>query len=833
MLGKPGESAAGQTPLSLGQRIGSRVKHGVENWVLKVCLPGVLIRKKYALFQRLRQGDRRALELISALEEIKQKELVCDFEHIKHLSDLLEREVRVLVESLVAFRPLKYALLRNYQRKYFFYAHLALTEEEPKAEPPYVLDLDQGLPESLAGGKGAELSSLREGGHFPVPPGLVLGTGAFQLFMLRNGLLPRIREQLRRLGPESHRELPEVSRILRDLVQGAELPEELDRDVRDGLKRLEMENKPLALRSSAVGEDLQASFAGQFESLLNVAPGEWFEAYKQVLSSKYSPHALRYRMSHGFSEAATPMAVLLMPTLRARTSGILYTREQDGRAHAYIVSGTGERLAAGGEYEARAELDRESRSIRATDTELGPDPEKLAEIFQLGEELEDLFQAPQDVEWLIDEADKVHILQSRPLRIGGCGAGPAEPEYPESAVLARGQWASSGQTTGRAYPVKDPNALAHLPDRAVLITEELPPELAIALDRVGAVIAAKGSPACHFASVAREAGVPVLCNVEGAMSLEEGSVVSLDCDRGLVLSGALFRDRSPKREKGASPVMKKLAHALESISPLTLGEPDSEGFSIQACRSLHDIVRYVHESGVREMFSLVGRRGLDSYGAKRLLSGLPLVMYVLDVHKGISPEGRSGKTVDLAQIQSRPMQRLFDGLGSPGVEWSEQILHYDWDAYAKSSASFVDVEKSTLFSSYAILAQEYLHALLRFGYHFAVIDSVLCDRAEQNYIHFSFKGGGGNPEQRFLRIELIRLVLERFAYSVTTASDLLEAHFDRRSRAQTGINLSRLGVVLGKTVLLDMRLRDAQQVETVAEDIIEEIHDLFPIPKNR
>ena len=834
---RPGESAAGQIPLSRARQLSSRGKHILENWFFRMCFPGLLIRKKYASFQRLRQGDRSALELISKLEEIKQKRLACDLEYVRHLCALLDGEVQSLVESLLVFNPLKYALLRNYHRKYSFYVHLALMEEEPQAEPPYVLPLEEELTEDLAGGKGVQLSFLLRGHDVPVPPGLVISTRAFQLLVQKNGLLPGIRRQLCRLGPENHEDLHEVSRAIRELVLGAEMPPELDAEVKEGLKRLGMENSALALRSSARGEDLQASFAGQFESQLNVSPESWFEAYKQVVASKYTPHALYYRMSQGFTESGTSMAVLLMPTIRARASGILYTREQKSPelASTFMVSGTGERLASGGEYQAKAEFDKENRKVHVTDPGLDLAPEKLAEIFQLGEKLESIFGSPQDVEWLIDGKDRVFILQSRPLRMSECGMPQAGTDYPEAPVLACGQWASSGQASGRVHKLKNLGPSPELPEHAVLVTEELPPELTLVLDRVRAVVAKKGSPACHFASVAREAGIPVLCHAEDVMSLEDNSLVSLDSDQGLVLSGALFENQISKRrkEKPETPFMQVLSGALEWISPLTLGEPDSEDFSVQSCRSLHDIVRYVHEAGVKEMFSLVGTRGLDSYGAKRLISGLPLVMHVLDVHKGVSPEGKSGKEVHLKNIESQPMQRLFDGLGSPGVEWSEGILHYDWDAYAKSSASFVNVEKSTLFSSYAILDQEYLHALLRFGYHFAVIDSVICPRAEQNYIHFSFKGGGGNLEQRFWRVELIRIILEHFSFTVKTPSDLLEAYFDRHSSPHTGINLSRLGVVLGKTVLLDMRLQDPPHVQSVAEDIIEEIHDLFPVSEDR
>ncbi|MCF8029259.1 MAG: hypothetical protein K9K81_12905, partial [Desulfobacteraceae bacterium] len=333
-------------------------------------------------------------------------------------------------------------------------------------------------------------------------------------------------------------------------------------------------------------------------------------------------------------------------------------------------------------------------------------------------------------------------------------------------------------------------------------------------------------------SVAREAGIPVICNTPDAGKLEDGQAVSLDSDQGVVLSGRRFASKPP--EDGAhkpkdTPVLRMLSAALAHISPLNLQDPGGADFSIQACKSLHDIVRYVHEAGVREMFSLVGRRGLDSYGAKRLISEIPLVMHVLDVHKGLAPDAGSMKTVHLEQVQSRPMQQLFAGLGSSKVQWDQDILHYDWDAYAKSSADFVNVEKSTLFSSYAIVDREYLHALLRFGYHFAVLDALVSPQTEQNYIHFSFKGGGGNPEQRFFRIELIRSVLAHFRFSVSTTADMLEASFDRRSPADTGTNLGRLGIVLGKTVLLDMRLQDQNQVEPLAESITQEVRDVFPV----
>jgi len=826
------ESAVGQLPLSRGQQVRSQIRHVVENWFFKVFFPGQLIRKKYTFFQRLRQGDRTALELISRMEEIKQKNLVCDLEYFKHLCQALDDEVQNLIDAIAAFNPVKYALLRNYHRKYAFYAHLALMEDSPETDPPYVLPLNMELPEDLAGGKASTIASLITVHNLPVPQGLVITTRAFHRVLAANNLLSLIQEELSRLSPETLDDLPAVSQAIQKAILSAELPREFEKECQNGLKQHGMEKAPLAIRSSAVGEDLQASFAGQFESRLNISPDDWFGAYKQVLASKYSAHAIYYRMSQGFTDAMTPMAVLVMPTIPAAVSGILYTRDQNAPdlSVLYMVAGSGEKLAAGTAYQGWAQFDVNQQQLLSTDASSLLPPEILRDLFLIGQDLAAIFGIPQDVEWLIDQENRIFIVQSRPLRMSAVQP-EIRSEYPENTVLARGQWVSSGQVSGRIYHLKAPGAMAEIPEQAILVTRELPPELTLALKKVRGVIAEHGSPACHFASVAREAGTPVICNVDKAGNLDNGQTVSLDSDQGVILKGHLFNEKplKPAKDEPETPVQKKIKEALVYISPLSLENPDAEEFSVECCKSLHDIVRYVHEAGVREMFSLVGRRGIDSYGAKRLNSGLPLVMHVLDVAQGITSEGKTSKEINLKDVNSLPMQQLFKGLGSPAVKWDNAVLHYDWMAYAKSTADFINVEKSAQFSSYAIVDKEYLHALLRFGYHFAVVDAIQSPEAEQNYIHFSFKGGGGNEEQRFFRVQLIQTVLEHFLFSVHTAADLLEASFDRRSSADTGTNLARLGIVLGKTVLLDMRLKNEEHVQSTAETMIQEAYDFFPV----
>lgn len=840
MYGKQEESAVGPLPLTRWQQRRSQVKHILENWCLKTFFPGMLIRKKYAAFKRLRHSDRTALELISQLEEIKQKNSICDFEYIKKVCHLLDREVHNLVEALVAFNPVRYALLRNYHRKYSFYAHLALSGHGPDTSPPYVLSLDSDLTESLAGGKAAPLSRLLREHNIPIPPGLVITTRAFYLLLETSQLSGLILEQLGRLSPDAGDDLiDKISQTIQTAIKGIALPQELEKAVSKALKELDIANTPLAIRSSAVGEDLEASFAGQYETRLNVDPAGWFASYKDIIASKYSPHALYYRMTQGFIDQMTPMAVLVMPTIEANVSGILYTQDphKPDFAVSYMVAGSGDKLADGGEYQGQAFWDIKSRQISKVDPRGLLKPELLKELFELGQKLQAADNGTaRDVEWLADKAGHLYILQSRALQINASGEPEPCLDYPQSAVVLRGQWVSSGKASGQIFKQTNPQSASDIPDNAILVTDQLPPGLSLVLKRIRAVIAEKGSPACHFASVARQAGVPVICNARNAGNiLDNGQTVSIDADSGVVLDGTYFNcpESEPASSLHDTPVIKKLESALKFIAPLSLHDPDSEDFSIEFCQSLHDIVRYAHETGVREMFSLVGKRGLDRYGAKRLDSGLPLVMHVLDVNKGLVAGVKSKKDISLNHIKSRPMQELFSGLSSSAVKWDNKILHFDWKEYDRNAASFVNVGKSMLFSSYAIIDIEYLHALLRFGYHFAVLDSVQGTVSEHNYIHFSFKGGGGTREQRSLRIKLIDEVLENFGFEVHTTGDLLEAAFDRRTMAETGKNLSKLGIVLGKTVLLDMRLENCEQIKTMANQIIQEAHDIFPIQEKK
>jgi pyruvate, water dikinase len=143
-----------------------------------------------------------------------------------------------------------------------------------------------------------------------------------------------------------------------------------------------------------------------------------------------------------------------------------------------------------------------------------------------------------------------------------------------------------------------------------------------------------------------------------------------------------------------------------------------------------------------EMFSLVGRSGRGLAQARRLDTDLPLVMYVLDLEGAISPSAPKGKTVKPDYFTSLPMRACWEGLSHPDVVWHKGLLHLDWEELDRMSSGIISLTSKAL-ASYAVMSSNYLHLILRFGYHFSVLDTLCSEDPEANYITFRFKGGGG------------------------------------------------------------------------------------------
>jgi phosphohistidine swiveling domain-containing protein len=235
-----------------------------------------------------------------------------------------------------------------------------------------------GLDAAVLGSKAATLARLAAAG-FPVPPGLVVTAHAEERWEESR---PRI------------------------LAAAAQL----------GARRF-------AVRSSAAAEDLaEASFAGQYESVLDVPADGLGEAIRQVLDSAAATRVAAYtraRTDSPAEQARSRMAVLVQVMVEADAAGVAFsanpvTGDRD-QAVVSAVRGLGERLvsgrAVGDEWLVR---DQQATCRRAPEDALRA--AQAVEVAALARRVAEHFGRPQDIEWAIAAGTgTLWLLQARPM----------------------------------------------------------------------------------------------------------------------------------------------------------------------------------------------------------------------------------------------------------------------------------------------------------------------------------------------------------------------------------------------------------------------------------
>lgn len=812
------------------------------HWTYQAFAPGTLLRNKYNAFKELLRLDDQCLERIADLEEIHYGREQVDWARVEWLCEELGRSLRGLIEQLQAMGPTRYMDLLDYFTKIHFYVRMSVTVPDAEITPPFVFPLSDALLHARqAGGKALHLAQIAHATELPLPPAVVISASAYHYFIEANELRPQLDERLRQVRLTDPSELAALADEMQLLIHEAEMPEAIANEIEIAAMELGAGGKLLAVRSSAAAEDGEASFAGQYASMLNIPAAQVMEAWKEVVASKYSPRAIAYRIMHGLADSETPMAVLIMPMIEPACAGVVYTRDPEmhstlpeadkehGALAVFAVEGLGEQLVDGSGHAHTALLSRrpQHRLIDKPANFPVPTP-TLKRLAEHAMQLETLFTVPQDVEWAMDTRNRLYILQSRALQSSANADTVLDHTPPDLPVILSATPAgASALAAGIARVIPQCSDIQEIARGTVLVTRNLGPALSRVIDRLAGVIALRGSRASHFASVAREFGVPVIVEAEGCLEcFEDGTEITVDGMTGCVHAGR--PDSLPAklptlpRQLGA---MQRLGMAMPRISKLSLTDPLADNFAPEFCRSMHDLVRFAHERGVEEMFTLVGRSGRGLSGARKLKSDIPISLYLLNLEDGLFHSAAGKPEITPDDIRSVPMWALWFGLSCKRVQWPTNMKHVDWTELDRISAGIINPDSPQL-ASYAVLSHTYMHMMVRFGYHFSVIDTLCGPEDRQNYIKFRFKGGGGKPEQRILRIEFIERLLVRFGFFVTTKGDLLDARHPHDSDSVIQKRLAMLGLLLARTRMMDMGLTRYEQIGEAEQAFLADLEAL-------
>ena len=246
---------------------------------------------------------------------------------------------------------------------------------------PLVVDLaDAGsIDRQLVGGKAGVLGELA-GAGLPVPPGFVVTAAA--------------------------------------IADADRLDEVLAEAVR------QVGGDRFAVRSSGAAEDLpDASYAGLYETYLNVDPAGLADAVRRCFAAAASSRVRAYHDRHraGPTASGAGMAVLVQRMVDAGSAGVAFTAHpvtgDRGQTVVTAVPGLGDPLVSGQmigeEWTVAAGRATRTRHMSGVDIVLSED--QAREVVRLAGRIADRYARPQDIEWVIDTGGTLWLLQARPM----------------------------------------------------------------------------------------------------------------------------------------------------------------------------------------------------------------------------------------------------------------------------------------------------------------------------------------------------------------------------------------------------------------------------------
>ncbi len=200
----------------------------------------------------------------------------------------------------------------------------------------------------------------------------------------------------------------------------------------------------VAVRSSAIGEDGdESSFAGQYETLLNVSGLDNLKlAINQCISSLSSEHANAYKAEHA-ELGDVDMCVVIQRMVDPRAAGVLFTADPvTGRHDRLIidaVAGLGEALVSGEVTPDHFELDLSNTLIHSelTSTTAILDNDDIRRLAEGARQAAHAIAALLDMEWAIDQSGELFWLQARPITTLGSDLNELDTAIPADHVITR------------------------------------------------------------------------------------------------------------------------------------------------------------------------------------------------------------------------------------------------------------------------------------------------------------------------------------------------------------------------------------------------------------
>lgn len=301
----------------------------------------------------------------------------------------------------------------------------------------------------LVGKKCANLGEMTKLG-MRVPPGFAISVDGYERFMEESGAGREIRKYAlgnKHLLHDVAKQV-EVGRVIRGLIETKEMPGEMRRELEEQYaelcRRTGMENLAVAVRSSG-----SVSMPGQMETYLNVrGPQDLMDKVIRVWGSAFTTRAIAFRLEKGMEMDKAPIGVAVLKMVNAKCAGVVLTvMPTTGDTSRMVIEGNwglGESVVSGeitpdqfivdkalGDFQCVIGEKNKMVCFHSTGTHTKEVPRELRcqpcldetelrEIARVAKQVEDHFQVPQDMEWVVDSdlpfPENLFWVQARPAK---------------------------------------------------------------------------------------------------------------------------------------------------------------------------------------------------------------------------------------------------------------------------------------------------------------------------------------------------------------------------------------------------------------------------------
>ncbi|MEN8142123.1 MAG: PEP/pyruvate-binding domain-containing protein [Thermodesulfobacteriota bacterium] len=299
----------------------------------------------------------------------------------------------------------------------------------------------------LIGGKGYNLARLGEAGQ-NVPGWYGITTRFQRRVFEESNLYPIIRKAMASLNVDDQpATIDGKLGPLKDAILGLEFSPEVEKELLKQHHAVINNESCFSVRSSAIDEDSgEASFAGLHDSFLFVKAEGLLDKIRMTWASAFNTRAIVFRLKHEISLEGISLAVVVQRMVEAEVSGIIFTANpNNGNIQEVLISslfGAGEGIVSAG---LDADLFTYSKQFGDYATDVTGKNEQLVfdrkngtgltrtvvpegrrkqaslndgqirDIARAAMEIENYFRKPQDIEFSIDQAGHLYILQARPV----------------------------------------------------------------------------------------------------------------------------------------------------------------------------------------------------------------------------------------------------------------------------------------------------------------------------------------------------------------------------------------------------------------------------------